>query len=606
MFSPLGSFDSCFSFKNEARPQPSASQSQSPAGADCRAMSPWLESYEPYLDPGLVGANDMPVLQINCMYLPPANPGTARPSADQTQASLNEDNSLDWAASVDIAVPAPGGHGWGPVQFSQGAGTTQESHCSPPVPMQSLVVEGPPQMQPLTMTNFPMPTADSAQCNKAQSLSAGPPAPFFYRVQQSTERTVGLTASPDSSTGRTTSQRQKRRRTSDRAPPKARRARRSRQKSPDPPPQYRPFRPELIADFFSRQTQWHMEPLEARCREQLDSSSSVPPGEAVPSEILSGALDLIRTAHTKVVKVLGTLRPVTQEPFELREARIRQDADKIIAVIQNIRNAALEGGELAEQDVRSLKQRTEAFVSYVEWVRELDKTGQEAEAKQSSTKEDKTPPGSDTMAAASSAGGPVEGSTPDNTAAAVDPTGFPSTTAAAAVPEPAGPPHSHPSAYWPMNSPAPGAMEYETPGFWPLPPAPDSQAAAYPPPQPTGPIPHGAPLSAGPQPSLYQPDYPAEFGGQSPGHGPSFMIPSVSAFGPVPTTAAGPASNTLHIGAAASPMAHEACVSPASTTFHPASIASPLSAVSPMSLPTLVVPPAGRRSSRAEPRLNQS
>ncbi|KAL2757788.1 hypothetical protein ACRALDRAFT_1068289 [Sodiomyces alcalophilus JCM 7366] len=588
MFSPLGFFNSHFSFKNEARPQPSGSLS--PLGTEHRAVSPWLEPYETYLDPGLVSLNDVSALQVNCMYLPPANPASTGTSADQTQASQHEDNSVDWTSSVGLAVPTPG-HAWNPIQFSQSVGASQQPNCGPSVPMQSLV-EGPPQIQQHTTTTLPVPTADS-QHYEAQRLSTGPPAPFFYRVQQSNERTVGLTASPES-TGRTTSQRQKRRRSSDRGSPKARRARRSRHKSPDPPPQYRPFRPELIADFFSRQAQLHIEPLEARCREQL-GSSSVGPDEAVPSKILSEALDHIRKAHTDVVKILGTLRSVTQEPFELREARIRQDADKIIAVIQNIRNAALEGEELAEQDVRSLKQRVEAFVTYVEWVRELDKTGQDAEAERNSTKDDSKGSSDSGAVAGSSTGGVEDGSNSGNTAAVT------STTFSAAASCPPGPTQSHQPAYWLTNTPASGAMEYGAPELWlsvpspsQLPPTPDSHAA-YPPPPPAGAIPHGSPLSAGPQAPLYHPGYPANFEANV---GPALMVPPVSTFESVPTT------STLHTGAAPPPLVTEARLPPSPTTFHPASV-SPLGGMSPLSSPSLMVPPSGRRSSLVERRLNR-
>ncbi|ROT34701.1 hypothetical protein SODALDRAFT_83498 [Sodiomyces alkalinus F11] len=517
MLPPLGRFDSRFPRKNEARPQPQPQPScfMSLAAVQPKEMSPWMEPYEAFLDPSFVSLNDMSSLQVNCLYLPPTNSSSAGPGGDQTQASQSEDNGVNWTANVGVGVgvaDSTPGYVWSPVQFRQNAIATQEhNNCGSSIHAPSLV-EGPPQIQQLTTAALPAPMADG-HYHEAQRPSAGPPAPVFYRVQQSNVRTVGLTAGPESAGSSTASQKQrqrpKRRRSSD-GGSKGRRSRRGRQKSPDPPPQYRPFRPELVADFFSRQVQLHVEPLEARSREHLlDPSSS------------AEALDLIRTAHTQVVKILGTLRSVTQEPFEFREARIRQDADTIIAVMQSIRSAALEDDELAEQDVLSLKQRVEAFVTYVEWVRDLHQTSEVAASENQAGKDgskDSFDSGNNT-AAASSTGGPENGPHSDSTAA-ISAAGF---TAAAVTAAAAAPAHPHPSPYWTTDAAAPGAVEYGAQGLWPSvpvpriqPPASDS-GTAYPLPQ-TGAISHDAPLSAGQQqPSLYHPGYSAEFEGQPPG-----------------------------------------------------------------------------------------
>ncbi|EEY15958.1 predicted protein [Verticillium alfalfae VaMs.102] len=241
--------------------------------------------------------------------------------------------------------------------------TVPRAHMTP-MPLPTLSENGhymtTSHYEPVTIQRF-----DDRRAETFGAYSMASNTPAFHRTQE--RQTVGLTAPPQPPHVTVWAQQQSSRPGNGRTPvPQA--APVNFRRSPSQQSSAPAFRPELIVDFFTRQTQPHIDVLDVRQREQQDEVLS-PEQSASPS--VSESLEVIRTATAETLRVLGTLRPGSMPSFNLTEQRLRGEVEKIIASVQSIRQTALAGNGLPQQDRRALNQQVQSLAGYIEYLGEV-------------------------------------------------------------------------------------------------------------------------------------------------------------------------------------------------------------------------------------------
>ncbi|KAM0322708.1 hypothetical protein ACHAQA_009299 [Verticillium albo-atrum] len=128
------------------------------------------------------------------------------------------------------------------------------------------------------------------------------------------------------------------------------------------------FRPELIVDFFDRQTRPYIRDLEAREREQ--QQAVLAPDQTAPLSVTE-PLGLIRNATAETLRLLRALRPGSMPSFHLTEQRLRGEVEKIIASVQSMVQLALANSGIPQQDQRLLGQQVQSLAGYISYLGEV-------------------------------------------------------------------------------------------------------------------------------------------------------------------------------------------------------------------------------------------
>ncbi|KAG7104011.1 hypothetical protein HYQ44_015323 [Verticillium longisporum] len=310
--------------------------------------------------------------QVNYMYLPSSddsehtgiNHPQQRYEAANNDASWSQQAATEWpsyqSAEVYQAVQSSDQSTMPPPVNQE---TVPRAHMTP-MPLPTLSENG----HYMTTSHYepvPIQRFDDRRAETFGAYSMASNTPAFHRTQE--RQTVGLTAPPQPPNATVWAQQQTSRPGNGRTPvPQA--APVNFRRSPSQQSSAPAFRPELIVDFFTRQTQPHIDVLDVRQREQQDEVLS-PEQSASPS--VSESLEVIRTATAETLRVLGTLRPGSMPSFNLTEQRLRGEVEKIIASVQSIRQTALAGNGLPQQDRRTLNQQVQSLAGYIEYLGEV-------------------------------------------------------------------------------------------------------------------------------------------------------------------------------------------------------------------------------------------
>ncbi|KAG7114472.1 hypothetical protein HYQ45_003239 [Verticillium longisporum] len=311
--------------------------------------------------------------QVNYMYLPSSDDSEHTGINHHPQQRYEAaNNDASWSQQAATEWPS-----YQSAEVYQGVQSSDQSTMPPPVnqetvprahmtpmPLPALSENG----HYMTTSHYepvPIQRFDDRHAETFGAYSMASNTPAFHRTQE--RQTVGLTAPPQPPNVTVWAQQQSSRPGNGRTPvPQA--APVNFRRSPSQQSSAPAFRPELIVDFFTRQTQPHIDVLDVRQREQQDEVLS--PEQSV-SPSVSESLEVIRTATAETLRVLGTLRPGSMPSFNLTEQRLRGEVEKIIASVQSIRQIALAGNGLPQQDRRALNQQVQSLAGYIEYLGEV-------------------------------------------------------------------------------------------------------------------------------------------------------------------------------------------------------------------------------------------